>query len=135
SVYTEEEDYRHALDYLFRAKKEDEKAGDTSAILYDDYSLAAIYLRMKKLDSALYYNDQSHKLVMHLDDKNMIGAVLNNFGEIFLALNDTAQAAKYYRLSIPYVEAIKDYEVLTSNYFGLAKIFERNQMHDSSIVY
>jgi signal transduction histidine kinase len=135
SVYTEEEDYRHALDYLFKAKKEDEKARDTSGILYDDYSLASIYVRMNQTDSALYYNNQSYELVTRLDDKNMVGAVLNNFGEIYLALNDMMQAAKYYRLSIPYVEDVKDYEVLTSNYFGLAKIYRQKAMHDSSIFY
>src|SRR5205809_3004248 len=81
SVYTEEEDYTHALHYLFKARSQDEKAKDTSAILYDDYSLGSIYLRMKKMDSALYYTNHSHQLANYLDDKNMIGAVLNNFGE------------------------------------------------------
>ena len=38
-VYVEEQDYRHALFYLFKAKQEDEKAKDSSAILYDAYSL------------------------------------------------------------------------------------------------
>src|SRR4051794_27868925 len=106
SAYTEEKDYDHALYYLFKAKEDNEKAKDTSAILYDTYTLGNIYLRMQKTDSALYYTDHSLRLATYLDDKNMIGAVLNTFGEIFMALGDTAQAAKYYRLSIPHVEAV-----------------------------
>src|SRR5437868_12692104 len=47
NVYTEQEDYPHALYYLFKTKKEDEKAKDSSGILYDLYSLSSIYLRMK----------------------------------------------------------------------------------------
>src|SRR5438874_2024228 len=35
SVYTEEADYNRALSYIFKAKQEDEKAKDSSAILYD----------------------------------------------------------------------------------------------------
>jgi two-component system, NtrC family, sensor kinase len=133
-VYTEEQDYQHALFYLFKANQVDEKAKDSSAILYDLYSLGSIYLRMGKNDSALYYSDKCYQLSKELDDKNMIGAVLNIFGETYLSLNDTVTAAKYYNSSIPYAEAIKDNEVLTANYFGLAKIFEQKNM-DSSVFY
>ncbi|HYK44226.1 MAG TPA: tetratricopeptide repeat protein, partial [Parafilimonas sp.] len=39
-VYVEDQDYKHALFYLFKAKDVDEKAKDSSALLYDNYSLA-----------------------------------------------------------------------------------------------
>jgi signal transduction histidine kinase len=135
SVYTEEKDYPHALDYLFKAKREDEITKDSSGILFDLYSLGSIYLRMEKYDSALYYLEQSYQLVQTLDDKNMIGAILNTFGESYVALNNTALASKYYRLSIPYAQAIRDNEVLSSNYYGLAKVFKQQDMLDSSIYY
>jgi signal transduction histidine kinase len=135
SVYTEEKDYPHALYYLFKAKQEDEITKDSSGILFDLYSLGSIYLRMQKNDSALYYLEQSYQLVQTLDDKNMIGAILNTFGESYVALNNTALASKYYRLSIPYAQAIRDNEVLSSNYYGLAKVFKQQDMLDSSIYY
>jgi tetratricopeptide (TPR) repeat protein len=116
-AYTEEEDYEHALYYLFKARSEDEKAKDSAAILYDNYSLGTIYLRMLKTDSALYYTNESFRLANYLDYKNMIGALLNNFGEIYLVLNDTVQAEKYYQRSLPYAEAINDYQVLAADYF------------------
>jgi tetratricopeptide (TPR) repeat protein len=37
AVYTEQQDYPHALAYLFKAKAQDEKAKDSAAILYDVY--------------------------------------------------------------------------------------------------
>ncbi|MES1220939.1 MAG: ATP-binding protein, partial [Bacteroidota bacterium] len=44
-------------------------------------------------------------------------------------------ASEYYRRSIPYVEAVKDNEVLASDYYGLAKVFHQNDVADSSIYY
>ncbi|HEY9363157.1 MAG TPA: tetratricopeptide repeat protein [Chitinophagaceae bacterium] len=135
NVYTEEKDYPHALYYLFKAKQEDEITKDSSGILFDLYSLGSIYLRMQKNDSALYYLEQSYQLVQTLDDKNMIAAILNTFGESYVALNNPALATKYYKLSIPYAQAIKDNEVLSSDYYGLAKVFNQQGMLDSSIYY
>jgi two-component system, NtrC family, sensor kinase len=135
SVYTEEEDYDHALSYLFKAKQADEKAKDSSAILYDAYALGSIYQRMYKPDSALFYIDQSYRFAKLLNDKNMMGAILNTYGETYFSINDTALASKYYHLSIPYAEMVEDNEVLTSNYYGLAKIFKQRSKFDSSLFY
>ncbi len=135
NAYTESGDYRHALFYIFKAKAEDERSKDSAAILYDLYAIGSTYLRMQKTDSALYFTDRSYQLAKYLDDKNMLGAVLNTFGETYLTLNDTAQAEKYYNLSIPHAEAVNDFEVLTSNYFGLAKIYKQSGMIDSSVYY
>jgi two-component system NtrC family sensor kinase len=135
NVYTETNDFRHALMYLNKAKREDEKAKDTAAILYDWYSLGSVYLRMKSPDSALYNLKQSHRLALQVDDKNMLGAILNTFGEIYLFKKDTLQARKYYKLSIPYVLAVGDDDVLTANYFGIAKTFNKKGQIDSAIYY
>src|SRR5258706_4601678 len=134
-VYTEQEDYTHALYYLFKAKQVDEKVKDSSGILFDLHSLSAIYLRMKKTDSALHYAEQAYQLALHLHNKNMIGAVINNYGEVNLALNNFDLASKDYHQSIFYTQAINDNEVLASNYFGLAKIFKQQGRFDSSYFY
>src|SRR5688572_661999 len=82
NVYTEQEDYRHALYYLIKAKQVDEKIKDSLGILFDLYSLSSIYLRMKITDSALYYANLAYELAGRLQDKNLVGAILNNYGEI-----------------------------------------------------
>jgi signal transduction histidine kinase len=135
NVYTETNDYRHALMYLMKAKKADERAKDTAAILYDWYSLGSVYLRMDNADSALYNLNQSHQLAVKINDKNMLGAILNTFGELYLFKKDTLQARKYYKLSIPYVVAVGDNDVLTANYFGIAKTFHKKGLIDSAIYY
>lgn len=134
AVYTEEEDYKQALMYLFKAMQLDKRAKDSSAILYDAYSLASNYQRMQKQDSALFYINQSYNLAQLLNDEDMMGAILNTYGEIYLALNDTTQASKYYRASIPYAEGVQDDEVIIANYYGLSKILKKTNP-DSAILY
>jgi signal transduction histidine kinase len=90
---------------------------------------------MLKQDSALFYINQSYGLAKKLNDENMMGAILNTYGETYLSLNNSALASKYYLLSIPYAENVEDNEVLTSNYYGLAKIFKQKSMFDSSVFY
>lgn len=135
NVYTEQEDYRHALFYLFKTKLADENVKDSGGILFDLYSLSSIYLRMKKTDSALYYSEKAYQLALHLHDENLIGAIVNNYGEIYFTLNNYALAEEKYRLSINYVKAINDNEVLATDYYGLAKVFEKRGSFDSSIFY
>src|SRR5439155_18348193 len=113
-VYTEQEDYSHALYYLFKAMQVDEKVKDSGGILFDLHSLSAIYLRMKKTDSALHYAEHAWQLALRLHDKNLIGAIVNNYGEVHFSLNNFALAAKDYRQSMFYALAIKDNEVLAS---------------------
>ena len=88
SVFTEEKEYANALNYLSKARAEDEKNKDQEALLYDLYSLASIYLRMEKADSALQIVGQSHELAQQLNNKNMMGAILNTYGEIYLFLKN-----------------------------------------------
>ncbi|MEO7802060.1 MAG: tetratricopeptide repeat protein, partial [Ginsengibacter sp.] len=133
NVYTEQEDYKHALSYLFKTKAIDEKVNDSGGILFDLYSLSSIYLRMTMADSALYYIKEAYELAGRLKDKNMIGAILNNYGEISAFKKDMPAAIDYYQQSIVYVKAINDNEVLSSNYFGLAKAYKSIGREDSAI--
>lgn len=135
NVYTEQEDYVHALSYLFKTKQVDEKAKDSAGILYDLYSLSSVYLRMKKTDSALYYAQQSYELAQRINDENLIAAIVNNYGEIHAALNRFSEAADDYHRSITYAKTIKDHEVMAADYYGLAKVFKQKQQFDSSIFY
>ncbi|HVX25786.1 MAG TPA: tetratricopeptide repeat protein [Parafilimonas sp.] len=134
AVYTEEKDYKQALFYLSKALQIDKKVKDSAAILYDAYSLASNYQRMQRNDSALFYINQSYNLAQTLNDEDMMGAILNTYGEIYLGLNDSALALKYYRASIPYAAAVQDDEVIIANYYGLSKILKKTDP-DSAIFY
>ena len=68
-VYMEDKDYRHALFYVFKAKVEDEKAKDSSAILYDMYSLGTLIHVWKKMILHYIILNQCYRLVQILTMK------------------------------------------------------------------
>ncbi len=133
TIYTEQEDHRDAIIYIFKAKAEDEKANDSIGIMYDHYSLSAVYLRMLNTDSALYHGERAYELAELLNDQNLKPAILNNFGEIYLEKKQIALAAKYYHESIPLAIAINDVQVLSMDLLGLAKIYKDTHKPDSAV--
>jgi signal transduction histidine kinase len=135
TIYTEQEDHRDAITYIFKAKAEDEKVNDSIGIMYDHYSLSAVYLRMLDADSALYHGDRAYELAELLNDQNLKPAILNNFGEIYLERKQIALAAKYYHESIPLAIAINDVQVLSMDLLGLAKIYKDTHKPDSAVHY
>jgi signal transduction histidine kinase len=135
NVYTEQEDYAHALSYLAKTIAIDKKLKDSSGIMFDQYSLGSIYLRMNMADSAEYYTKEAYKLALKLSDMNMMGAILNNFASVNSLKKNYPEAAGYFHQSIAYCLAVKDNEVLASNYLGLARMFDSLRLADSSIYY
>jgi two-component system, NtrC family, sensor kinase len=135
NIYTEQEDYRNALRYILKAKHEDEKVNDSIGILYDLYSLSAVNLRMHQRDSAVYYGVRAHELARRLKDQNLMAAILNNFGEIYLEKRELPIAKRYYNESIPFAIAINDYQVLSMDLLGLAKIYKSTNRLDSAAHY
>jgi two-component system, NtrC family, sensor kinase len=135
TIYTDQEDHRDAIKYIFKAKAEDEKVNDSIGIMYDHYSLSAVYLRMHRVDSALYHGERAYELANKLDDRNLKPAILNNFGEIYLEKKQIALAAKYYHESIPFAIGINDVQVLSMDLLGLAKIYKDSHKADSAVHY
>ncbi len=135
TIYTEQEDHRDAITYIFKAMAEDEKVNDSIGIMYDHYSLSAVYLRMHYDDSALYHGERAYELAKLLNDQNLKPAILNNFGEIYLEKKQAALADKYYHESIPFAIAINDVQVLSMDLLGLAKIYKDAHKQDSAVNY
>jgi len=135
TIYSEQDDHREAISYILKAKAEDEKVNDSIGIMYDHYSLSAVYLRLHLHDSALYHGERAHEIAKSLNDKNLKPAILNNFGEIYLEKGQVALAAKYYHESIPSAMRINDEQVLSMDLLGLAKIYKETHKPDSAVHY
>jgi len=135
NIYTEQGDHRNALTYILKAKHEDEKISDSTGILYDLYSLSAVNLRMHQDDSAVYYGERAFDLAKRMKDKNLMAAILNNFGEIYFEKGDLTKAKRYYNESIPFAIDINDFQVLSMDLLGLAKIYKSSKHLDSAAHY
>ncbi len=121
SVYAEQGEYRHALEYSFKAK---EMARDNeNAMSIHLLNIGDDYNQLKIFDSAKIYNQQSYELAMRLNNTDIIGCALTNLGETQSGLGENAVALQYFRRAVPYLQKAEDDEVACELYMDLAVLF------------
>ena len=127
-------DYRRAIDYLLKGKKQMERFESGHWAIQN---LAEVYLKMHRLDSALYYN----KIAYHIADtghnqRYMIDFAIRVYAFIYAEKGDDQLSLKYFRQFVSdfYKYNLNNREIGHA-YLGMAKIFQKNDQIDSSIFY
>src|SRR5205809_5389244 len=124
SVYAEQCEYRHALEYSFKAK---EMAQDNeNAMSIHLLNIGDDYNHLKIFDSAKIYNQQSYELAMRLNNTDIIGCALTNLGETQSHLGENAVALDYFRRAAPYLQKAQDDDIACEIYMGMAELFSNN---------
>jgi len=127
-------DFRRALDYFFRAKKvfESYESGHWAI-----QNIAETYLKMHKLDSALFYNQKAAYIAdTGHNQQYMINYAIRVFASIYAEKGDHQQALLYYRRFITdfYKHNLNNREI-AHVYFGMATLYQEKKEIDSSIFY
>ena len=133
NVYAEQGEYRHALEYSFKAK---EMARDNeNAMSIHLLNIGDDYNHLKIFDSAEIYNQQSYNLAMHVNNTDIIGCSLTNLGETQSGLAKNAVALEYFRRAVPYLQKAGDDDVTCEAYMGMAALFGKTGQTDSCLHY
>lgn len=134
-VYTDTKDYDKALFYTLKCDSiiNANKIEDLS--LYSLLNIGDIYQKANVLDSALAYTKRCYAKAIMAGNDLIIGTALNNLGNIYIKTGDLTQAFNNYKAGLPYLQSSDDLNTYTEGVLGLAKVFERNQQHDSAILY
>lgn len=103
--------------------------------LYTSLEMGDIYSNADQLDSALKYTKRCYDAAVKENDKLITGTALNNLGNIYLKAGNTEKALNSYKSSMPYFEALQDYNTLAECKLGLAKAFDKQGLHDSAMYY
>lgn len=127
-------DLRIALDYFFRAKKvfETYESGHWAI-----QNIAETYLKMHKVDSAMFYNRKAAYIADTGQNQQYMAAYATRvFGSIYAEKGENRLALKYYRQFITdfYNHNLNNREI-GHVYFGMAKLFQEKKQIDSSIFY
>ena len=112
---------------------------DTSVAKTENKKLALLnqigvdYIKQAKGDSAVIYLEQALPLAQKLDDKEMIGTILNNLGSGYKTAKNWQQAEYYIRQSIRYNEAVQgdSAAVLAYSYYHFSCIWQIKAQPDS----
>lgn len=134
-IYFQEEDYRHALNYLLKAKDLEEKDNKGNLFSLTLATIAQTYEQLKIYDSATFYAQQSYDAAYKLNDPMTIGISLSVLGTIHLDGGQNALALDYFRLSIPNSKKAKADITLSRSFLGIAKVFEKTGQNDSALLY
>jgi tetratricopeptide (TPR) repeat protein len=101
-------------------------------------NLGDIYTRLSQYDSARHYLNKAFELSNSLygeKDTDYSSMIKNNFGNLYLKMNQSEMALLYYRQSLPYALATHYPDVICESGLGVARIYEKQQLQDSVLHY
>ncbi len=138
--FRELSEFRQSLNHYFSAKHffkifwENRNRPEDNT--YTMLCIAATYLKMNQVDSALVYTRQAYQLAVHDSAGGQILLATRILGDIYYSKNDNETALMYYRQYIPdfvkYKERNRDLGFALN---GMAKAFQRQGKADSAVYY
>jgi hypothetical protein len=101
-------------------------------------NLSDTYTKLSQFDSARHYLNKAFDLANSLygnRDNDFTSMIKNNFGNLYLKMNQPEMAFLYYRQSLSYALNSNYADVICESGLGMAKIYEKQQFEDSVLHY
>ncbi len=138
--YRQLEYFRESLNHYFKAKEffkiywlSRNKPEDNA---YTEQCIAEVYLKMNKLDSALFFTNMAYHSAEELGNGRVMLYSTRILGDIYLLRGEDQKAMEYYRRYIPdyvkYKETNRDLGFVLNS---MAKIFQNKGQTDSANIY
>lgn len=124
-----------AFNYFRRANKASSDGVHPFFHTVTYYWLSSCYLRMKKIDSALYMAKIGYDKAVALKNDFVLGGALANMARMHATMGNNELAMQYYRQRIAAAERITEYADIAGGYMSLANLFRKINQNDSAIYY
>lgn len=134
-IYFQQTDYRQALDYFLRSRDLAEKLINKRSLSTTSVNIGEAYYRLKIFDSARLYTQQAYDFAYQINYPRLMGSALSVMGDIHFESGHNTLSLDYYRLSIPYIKKAENDLRLSKTFLGMARVFERMGVNDSSLFY
>jgi len=134
-VYILQEEYRKAMEYLFKADSVIRKFNVEDLKYYSALNIGDVYNRLDISDSAFSYFSTSLQLAREIDDGDLIGTSMTGLGHSHLKLGNYKESLINYQTGIGYLQAADDDEILCEATLGLANLYEHINRFDSASYY
>ena len=136
AIYVNQGDDTRGLEYALRSLKLSEKAGDKLRILSALNTIGSIYFNKKDTADkvkALSYMIAALPLCEAIGNKDALGVISENIGEIYLTINQPGKALPYFERSI---QALGD-SVANSSvaYNGIGKLYLKKGDYNQALNY
>jgi two-component system NtrC family sensor kinase len=142
-AYLRKEDYQKSLPYSQLAYKQlqDYARNHQLEARYKTVkpiilvNIGEAYLGLHKLDSAKYYMDAAYKRSRETNDRDVIGPIQRDLGEMEGLKGNSEGALQYYRQALVSEKAVDDAENLSIAYLSIARLYHKNKLQDSALYY
>ncbi len=134
-VYVLQGEYRHALQYYFKADSIINKFNVKDFKYNIALNIGDAYNRLDISDSALVYFNRSLGIARDTADNSYIGKSLTGLGHSFQKLGSLQQSMKNYKDALGYLEISNDDETFCEATLGLANLFKKQHKADSAEYY
>ncbi|MFZ9661577.1 MAG: tetratricopeptide repeat protein, partial [Chitinophagaceae bacterium] len=135
-LYTEIGDNKKALQYYYKILPLLNAVNNDKNIVTTLYiNLGFVHERMDRLDSAKFYNNKAYDIAIQGLEYGYQVIVMNNFGNIYMKMNQLEMALINYRQCLPYANSTNWVSIICESSMGIAKIYEAKQQRDSAIQY
>jgi hypothetical protein len=134
-LYNSQKDTEKALYYAYKADSIARKMDLKNLFLYTSLNIGDIYFNNDQLDSALLYTSRCYDESVKQKHDLITGNALNNLGNIYFRSVEYTKALNSFKTSMPYIQAMQDYNILAECNLGLAKTFDKLAIPDSAFYY
>lgn len=133
ATYSSLEEYKLSLDHLFDALKLKDEFAITPMHPFVLANIGYCYMKMGRLDSALFYTNGAEYLIdsLRLKFSTLHSLNLTTQGQLQTLLGQPAKAIDYFQRSI----ALKDYLNLGISQYSLAEVYRSVGQQDSAMYY
>lgn len=135
SLYAAISDLPKALDYYFKALKNNELANHVKAIASNFGNIGTIYLRQRNFDKALFYYRKSLNIEKELKNEDGISSDLMNIGIIYRQKEELDTALLFFTEALKICESIKNYEGIAENLVNIGSTFEAQGKYEEALKY
>ena len=141
TFYRNNSAFNRAQDYYLSGLRLAEQVPDTQEMILAYNNLGTNYRRLSMLDMACDNHTEALRLSMSYSDTTSYQArksrvmSLNGLGNVYLSLNNNAQADSVLRLALMGEQRLGSPLGLAINYANLGSIYEQAGQHDSAFAY
>ncbi|GAB2605954.1 hypothetical protein GCM10027190_61680 [Spirosoma areae] len=135
SIYSSLNDVQKAYAYHRKSMSVFLASNDELGVATTQMNAGLMFIRMNRLDSALYYENLAYEKIIRLNYTSLLPLILGNLGQLQVKKGNRQLALKYLQQEVQVAFALKDHRSSSGAYTQMASLYKQENQLDSCIYY
>ena len=128
-------EFTKAGKYLYEAKLNFNDFNNDNLFITVENSLAGLYMRQQKFDSAISIQNRIIKYYQSINDYAVLGVAFTNLGSAYHATENYKKAMEAHKKSLEYRLMVNDQRGLAITKMNIGRLYFEMEDHDSVLIY